>query len=93
MVRHHHERWDGSGYPDGLEADTIPLGARIFALVDALDAMTSDRPYRPALTWRSGGRRDPGRDGKPIRSAGREGLPGEERRIHHTFEELSLATA
>jgi ribonuclease P protein subunit RPR2 len=51
VVRSHHERWDGSGYPDGLVADEIPKGARIFAVADALDAMTTDRPYRPRLTW------------------------------------------
>ncbi len=44
----HHERWDGTGYPRGLEADEIPLSARIFAVVDVYDALTSDRPYRPA---------------------------------------------
>jgi ribonuclease P protein subunit RPR2 len=48
-VRHHHERWDGSGYPDGLAGLAIPLAARLFAVVDAYDAMTSDRPYRRAL--------------------------------------------
>jgi len=47
IVRHHHERFDGSGYPDGLAGEDIPLAARIFAVVDALDAMTTDRPYRP----------------------------------------------
>ncbi|HEX6664148.1 MAG TPA: HD domain-containing phosphohydrolase [Gaiellaceae bacterium] len=51
IVRSHHERWDGTGYPAGLEGDEIPLGARVFALADALDAMTSDRPYRKALSW------------------------------------------
>ena len=51
VVRSHHERWNGSGYPDGLQADGIPLGARIFAVADALDAMTSDRPYRRQRTW------------------------------------------
>jgi ribonuclease P protein subunit RPR2 len=51
VVRSHHERWDGSGYPDRLAASEIPLGARIFALVDSLDAMTSERPYRRALAW------------------------------------------
>jgi len=56
IVRSHHERWDGSGYPDGVEATDIPLAARIFAVADALDAMTSDRPYRPALTWADAGR-------------------------------------
>ena len=51
LVRHHHERWDGNGYPDELHADEIPLGARILAVADALDAMTSDRSYRPARTF------------------------------------------
>ena len=49
-VRHHHERVDGSGYPDGLMGVVIPLGARIIAVCDAVDAMLSDRPYRSALT-------------------------------------------
>jgi diguanylate cyclase (GGDEF)-like protein len=49
-VRAHHERWDGCGYPDGLKAEQIPLGARILALVDHFDALHSDRPYRKALT-------------------------------------------
>jgi ribonuclease P protein subunit RPR2 len=48
IVRHHHERWDGSGYPDGLAGEQIPLAARIFSVADALDAITTDRPYRPA---------------------------------------------
>ena len=51
VVRHHHERWDGAGYPDGLSGESIPLSARIFAVADTLDAMTSDRPYRGALSW------------------------------------------
>jgi response regulator RpfG family c-di-GMP phosphodiesterase len=51
IVRSHHERWDGRGYPDGLSGEEIPLGARIFAVADALDAMTSHRPYRRALKW------------------------------------------
>jgi len=51
VVRSHHERWDGRGYPDGLNGAEIPLGARIFAVADALDAMTSHRPYRRALSW------------------------------------------
>jgi len=50
IVRHHHERWDGHGYPDRLRRDEIPLGARIVGLVDAFDAMVHDRPYRPALS-------------------------------------------
>ncbi|HYH59841.1 MAG TPA: HD-GYP domain-containing protein [Thermoleophilaceae bacterium] len=48
VVRHHHERWDGDGYPDGLAAEDIPFTARVFAVADTLDALTTDRPYRPA---------------------------------------------
>jgi putative nucleotidyltransferase with HDIG domain len=47
IVRHHHENWDGTGYPAGLKGQDIPLGARILAVVDCYDALTSDRPYRP----------------------------------------------
>ena len=50
IVRHHHENWDGSGYPQGLAGEHIPLGARILAVVDCFDALTSDRPYRPAMS-------------------------------------------
>ncbi|HEV7750832.1 MAG TPA: HD domain-containing phosphohydrolase [Baekduia sp.] len=49
-ARHHHERYDGKGYPDGLAGEAIPLDARILAVADAYDAMTSDRSYRPALS-------------------------------------------
>ena len=52
VVRSHHERWDGRGYPDGLAGGQIPLAARVFAAADVLDALTSDRPYRPASTLR-----------------------------------------
>jgi HD-GYP domain-containing protein (c-di-GMP phosphodiesterase class II) len=51
VVRHHHERWDGSGYPDGLSGEAIPLHARVFAVADTLDALTTDRPYRAAVGW------------------------------------------
>jgi putative nucleotidyltransferase with HDIG domain len=50
MVRSHHERWDGAGYPDRLAAESIPLNARILAVADVYDALTTDRPYRPAFT-------------------------------------------
>jgi HD-GYP domain-containing protein (c-di-GMP phosphodiesterase class II) len=50
IILAHHERWDGRGYPKGLHEDEIPLGARIFSVVDTFDSMTSDRPYRKALS-------------------------------------------
>jgi putative nucleotidyltransferase with HDIG domain len=50
IVRHHHEHWDGTGYPDGLRGDAIPLGARILSVVDCFDALISDRPYRMKLS-------------------------------------------
>jgi len=51
IVRHHHERWDGHGYPDGLAGDAIPLGARIVAVADAFDAMTTQRPYNRVISF------------------------------------------
>lgn len=50
IVRHHHERWDGSGYPGGLKESEIPLGSRIIAICDTFDTMVSERPYKKALT-------------------------------------------
>ena len=50
LVRHHHENWDGSGYPDGRAAAAIPVGARILSIADCYDALTSHRPYRRALS-------------------------------------------
>ena len=54
IVRSHHERWDGSGYPEGLAGEQIPMGARILAAVDCLDALASHRQYRQALAARRG---------------------------------------
>ena len=51
MVLTHHERWDGVGYPQGLKGEVIPVGARLFSVVDAFDAITSNRPYRKASSF------------------------------------------
>jgi len=50
VIRSHHERWDGSGYPDGLAGEAIPVSARVFAVADTFDALTTQRPYRQAST-------------------------------------------
>ena len=52
IIRHHHERYDGNGYPDGLAGEAIPIGARIMAIADAFDALTSDRPHRGRFSRR-----------------------------------------
>jgi HD-GYP domain-containing protein (c-di-GMP phosphodiesterase class II) len=49
-IRHHHERWDGTGYPDSVGGETIPLQVRILSVADVFDALTSDRPYRTAMS-------------------------------------------
>src|SRR5207245_11409528 len=51
MIRHHHENYDGTGYPDGIGGERIPIGARIIMIADTLDAMTTDRPYRRAVPF------------------------------------------
>jgi len=50
LIRHHQERWDGTGYPDGLYHEEIPILARMFSIVDAFDALTSNRPYRQKIS-------------------------------------------
>jgi HD-GYP domain-containing protein (c-di-GMP phosphodiesterase class II) len=80
VVRHHHERWDGKGYPDGLAGEAIPLQARVFALADALDALTTDRPYRAACGWaeaRQAIRDEAGKQFDPAIVAAYETLPDE----------------
>jgi ribonuclease P protein subunit RPR2 len=80
VVRHHHERWDGGGYPDGLAGEDIPLSARVFAVADTLDALTTDRPYRPAspfATAREEIHRVSGTQFDPAVVAGYESIPDE----------------
>ena len=75
MVLHHHERWDGRGYPAGLAGERIPLESRIIALADAYDAMTADRPYRRGLPHRAALEEILDHGGGPVRSPGGGGLP------------------
>jgi response regulator RpfG family c-di-GMP phosphodiesterase len=93
VVRSHHERWDGLGYPGGLRAEQIPLGARIFALADALDAMTSDRPYRPALGWEEATDEILSQDGSQFDPKVVRAFCTRERQLRRTYEELSVVAA
>jgi ribonuclease P protein subunit RPR2 len=93
VVRSHHERWDGAGYPDGLVGEEIPLGARIFALADALDAMTSDRPYRSALRWDDAMDEILGQDGAQFDPQVVRAFSIRERRLRRIFEELTAVAA
>jgi ribonuclease P protein subunit RPR2 len=80
VVLHHHERWDGDGYPEGLAGEAIPLHARVFAVADALDALTTDRPYRPACEWQDARREitsEAGTQFDPAIVAAYETLPDE----------------
>ena len=80
VVLHHHERWDGDGYPHGLSGEAIPLHARVFAIADALDALTTDRPYRPACAWQQARREitsEAGAQFDPAIVAAYETLPDE----------------
>jgi putative nucleotidyltransferase with HDIG domain len=94
LVRHHHEHWDGRGYPGGLRGEEIPLGSRIIAVADAFDAMTSPRPYRPAMTWAHAARELEGGAGSQwdpevvrvfLSRSGRSAAPGEDHEAEPTF--------
>jgi response regulator RpfG family c-di-GMP phosphodiesterase len=93
VVRSHHERWDGTGYPVGLAEEDIPLGARIFALADALDAMTSDRPYRDALTWEEATDEILSEDGGQFDPHVVRAFCIRERRLRRIFDELAVVAA
>jgi response regulator RpfG family c-di-GMP phosphodiesterase len=93
VVRFHHERWDGSGYPNGLAGEDIPRGARVFALADALDAMTSDRPYRDAMTWEEATDEILAQDGTQFDPQVVRAFCIREQRLRRIFEELIVVAA
>ena len=93
VVRSHHERWDGAGYPDGLAGEAIPIGARIFALVDSVDAMTSDRPYRRALAWADAMDEIRAQSGRQFDPRVVRAFVARERRMRRISEELAEAAA
>jgi ribonuclease P protein subunit RPR2 len=89
VVRSHHERWDGQGYPDGRSGADIPAAARIFAVADALDAMTSDRPYRAALPWAAAGRELVAQAGKQFDPAVVDAFRSRERSLRRIRRQLT----
>jgi response regulator RpfG family c-di-GMP phosphodiesterase len=91
VVRSHHERWDGRGYPDGRFGEEIPLPARIFAVADTLDAMTSDRPYRSALPWADAEREIAAQSGSQFDPEVVEAFASSERALRGIRRELSGA--
>jgi cyclic di-GMP phosphodiesterase len=93
VVRSHHERWDGAGYPDGLGGSEIPAGARIFAVADALDAMTSDRPYRKALPWYVAAEELDAQSGRHFDPVVVEAFASHDARLEGLYEEFNRKVA
>jgi response regulator RpfG family c-di-GMP phosphodiesterase len=93
VVRSHHERWDGSGYPDALGHRAIPVGARIFAVADALDAMTTSRPYRGAHSWSFATREVAAQSGRQFDPDVVETFRETEPALRGIFDELNQAAA
>ena len=91
VVRSHHERWDGRGYPDGRDGPDIPAAARIFAVADALDAMTSDRPYRRAMSWAAAARELEQQAGRQFDPAVVDAFRARERSLRRIRRELDEA--
>ncbi len=91
IVRSHHERWDGAGYPDRMQGEEIPRCARIFSVVDTLDAMTSDRPHRKAGTWASAVHEIVGQTGKQFDPTVVEAFQTCEPQLRRIFFELAAA--
>jgi response regulator RpfG family c-di-GMP phosphodiesterase len=90
VVRNHHERWDGAGYPNGLTGNAIPLSARVFALGDTLDAMTSDRPYRDALDWNEAVEEILAQSGRQFDPRVVQAFVAHESQLRQVYEGLSL---
>jgi response regulator RpfG family c-di-GMP phosphodiesterase len=93
VVRSHHERWDGTGYPDAKSGTEIPLAARVFAVADALDAITSDRPYRRARPWEEAGRELVQQSGQQFDPDVIRAFVACESRLRSAYEELGAGTA
>ena len=91
VVRSHHERWDGRGYPDGLIGADTPVGARIFAVVDALDAMTTERPYRRATSWPDAVDEIRAQSARQFDPSVVEAFGDVERDLHGIYHELAAA--
>jgi response regulator RpfG family c-di-GMP phosphodiesterase len=90
VVRSHHERWDGAGYPRGLSKGEIPLSARVFAVGDTLDAMTSHRPYRDALDWTEAVEEILAQSGRQFDPSVVEAFATLEPNLRQIYEDLSL---
>jgi response regulator RpfG family c-di-GMP phosphodiesterase len=86
VIRSHHERWDGSGYPDHLAGDAIPLSARIFAVADAVDAMTGERPYRKPASWDAATKEVAAQRGRQFDPAVVEAFLRENEALRHVYD-------
>jgi HD-GYP domain-containing protein (c-di-GMP phosphodiesterase class II) len=91
VIRSHHERWDGSGYPDLVAGPKIPLGGRIFAVADTLDAMTSNRPYRFAFPWDTATKEILSQSGRQFDPVVVEAFQAIEPKLHRIHDELVAA--
>ena len=91
IVRSHHERWDGKGYPDAVGSSELPIGARVFAVADTLDAMTSDRPYRRAMRWSAAHDEIVAQSGKQFDPEVVEAFREREQELREVRRELAVA--
>jgi response regulator RpfG family c-di-GMP phosphodiesterase len=91
IVRSHHERWDGKGYPDAMGSSELPIGARVFAVADTLDAMTSDRPYRRAMRWSAARDEIVAQSGKQFDPAVVDAFREREQDLREVRRELAVA--